>query len=125
VNVMGPAKIVQLLESHLQSGSVVMNMTSGLGLLAYNRTKETVGATAYAISKAAVNMLTVHQASNLKSKGVIAVCVDPGWAKTDMGGSGAVLEKEDSIGGMLKVLKGLKIGDSGRFFVYDGSEKEW
>lgn len=102
-----------------------MNMTSGLGSLAYNRTEETVEATAYAISKAAVNMLTVHQASNLKRKGVIAVCVDPGWVKTDMGGSGAVLEKEESIGGMLKCLRGLKASGSGRFFVYDGSEKGW
>jgi NAD(P)-dependent dehydrogenase (short-subunit alcohol dehydrogenase family) len=125
INVMGPAKIVQLLESHLQSGSVIMNMTSGLGSLAYNRTKESVEATAYAISKAALNMLTVHQASNLKHKGTVAVCVDPGWVKTDMGGPGAVLEKEDSISGMLKCLRGLKSTDSGKFFVYDGSEKAW
>jgi short-subunit dehydrogenase involved in D-alanine esterification of teichoic acids len=32
VNVMSPAKTVQVLESHLQDGSAVMNMTSGLGL---------------------------------------------------------------------------------------------
>lgn len=30
-----------------------------------------------------------------------------------------------SIGGMLKCLRGLKAGDSGGFFVYDGSEKAW
>jgi NAD(P)-dependent dehydrogenase (short-subunit alcohol dehydrogenase family) len=76
VNVMGPAKTVQVLESHLQEGSVVMNMTSGLGSLAYIRTKVTVDAAAYSISKAALNMLTVHQSSNLKGKGVVVVCVD-------------------------------------------------
>jgi NAD(P)-dependent dehydrogenase (short-subunit alcohol dehydrogenase family) len=32
VNAMGPAEAVQILESHLQDGSVVMNMTSGLSL---------------------------------------------------------------------------------------------
>jgi hypothetical protein len=48
-----------------------------------------------------------------------------GWVKTDMGGSGALLEKEESIGGMLKCLRGLKSTDSGRFFLYDGSEKGW
>lgn len=42
-----------------------------------------------------------------------------------VGGEGAVMEKEDSIGGMLKVLKGLKAEDSGRFFAYDGREKAW
>jgi len=125
VNVAGPAKTVQLLESHLQSGSVVMNTTSGLGSLWYNSTRETVNCTAYAISKAAVNMLTVHQAIDLKPKGVLVVCVDPGWVKTDMGGKGAVLEKEESIGGMLKCLRGLTPADSGKFFVYDGSQKAW
>jgi NAD(P)-dependent dehydrogenase (short-subunit alcohol dehydrogenase family) len=76
VNVMGPAKLVQVLESHLQDGSVVMNMTSGLGSLSYVSTKDTVDCTAYSISKAALNMLTVHQAIGLKGKGVIVVCVD-------------------------------------------------
>lgn len=76
VNVTGPAKLVQVLESHLHDRSVVMNMTSGLGSLAYVRTKEHTECTAYSISKAAVNMLTIHQASNLKGKGVVVVCVD-------------------------------------------------
>ena len=125
VNVMGPAKTVQVLESHLHSGSVVMNMTSGIGGLTYSRTKDPATCTSYSISKAAVNMLTVHQASHLKSKGVIFVCVDPGWVKTDMGGKGAVLEKEVSIGGMLNTLSHLKSEDSGKFFLYDGSEKAW
>jgi len=102
-----------------------MNMTSGLGGLAYIRTRQTSDCTTYSISKAALNMLTVHQSIHLKGKGVVVVCVDPGWVKTDMGGPGAVLEKEESIGGMLKCLKGLKSTDSGRFFLYDGSEKEW
>lgn len=82
VNVMGPAKTVQVLERHLQPGSVVMNMTSGLGSLAYNRTKDPTECTAYSISKAAVNMLTVHQASDLKKKGVVVVCMDPGVGKS-------------------------------------------
>jgi len=125
VNVMGPAKTVQVLERHLKDGSVVMNMTSGLGSLAYNRTKDPTECTPYSISKAAVNMLTVHQASNLKKKGVVVICMDPGWVKTDMGGANAVLEKKESIGGMLKCLKGLKSEDSGKFFQYDGSEKAW
>lgn len=125
VNVMGPAKMVQVLESHLQEGSIVMNMTSGLGSLAYLRRKDSTDCTTYSISKAALNMLTVHQSIALKSKGVVVVCVDPGWVKTDMGGPGAVLEQEESIGGMLKCLRGLKSGDSGRFFQYDGVEGQW
>ena len=74
---MGPAKTVQVLEKHLQEGSLVMNMTSGLGSLA-SATKAPTVCTAYSISKAAINMLTVHQASDLKKKGTIVVSMDPG-----------------------------------------------
>lgn len=42
-----------------------------------------------------------------------------------VGGEGAVMEKEDSIRGMLGVLRGLKAEDSGKFFAYDGKEKAW
>lgn len=125
VNVMGPAKTVQVLEGHLHKGSVVMNTTSGIGGMTFTRTMEMAKGTTYSISKAAVNMLTVHQASHLKNKGVIIVCMDPGWVKTDMGGKDAVLEQDVSIGSMLKVLTHLKFEDSGKFFLYDGSEKGW
>ncbi|KFY87129.1 hypothetical protein V500_07167 [Pseudogymnoascus sp. VKM F-4518 (FW-2643)] len=125
VNVIGPAKIVQVLEGHLKQGAVVMNMTSGLGSMADTRATETTKCTAYSISKAGLNMLTLHQASHLREKGVVVVCVDPGWVKTALGGEGAIMEKEDSIKGMLKCLKGLKPEDSGKFFAHDGREKAW
>ncbi|KAH6724519.1 C-signal protein [Leptodontidium sp. 2 PMI_412] len=124
VNVMGPARMVQVLESHLQRGSVVMNMTSGLGSLAYNVSKEVLEATVYSMSKAALNMLTVHQAGQWEGKGVKFLAVDPGWVKTDMGGSKAVLEKEESISGMLKILKS-KDTKSGDYLEYNGSKREW
>jgi NAD(P)-dependent dehydrogenase (short-subunit alcohol dehydrogenase family) len=125
VNVLGPAKIVEALQPHLHEGSVVMNMTSGLGSLTYSKSKSSNSATAYSISKASLNMLTVHQSIDFKHKGVIVICMDPGWVKTDMGGKGAVLEKEESIEGMLRCLSGLTIAESGKFFVYDGHEKAW
>lgn len=123
-NVLGPAKTAEVLQQHMHDGSVVMNMTSDLGSLTYSKSKTSTSATVYSISKAGVNMLTVHQAIELKPKGVIVICMDPGRVKTDMGGKGAVLEKEESIGGMLKCLAGL-MKESGKFFVYDGQEKAW
>jgi hypothetical protein len=42
-----------------------------------------------------------------------------------VGGKGAIMEKDESIRGMLKCLKGLKLEDSGKFFAYDGKEKAW
>jgi len=121
INVIGPAKTVEALLPHLKKGSVVMNMTSGLGSCG----KGVVKCATYSISKAALNMLTVHQAGDLKEKGVKVVCMDPGWVKTRMGGQGAILEPDHSIGGMLKVIHGLKDGDSGKFYQYDGAEVPW
>jgi hypothetical protein len=33
--------------------------------------------------------------------------------------------QEESIGGMLKIINGLKEDDNGKFFQYDGQEVEW
>lgn len=76
-NVLGPAKIVESLRRYLARGAVVLNMTSGLGSLAV--ASEITKCCTYSMSKAALNMLTVHQAKDLKAAGVKVICVDPGW----------------------------------------------
>ncbi|EXJ73725.1 uncharacterized protein A1O5_03487 [Cladophialophora psammophila CBS 110553] len=121
INVMGPAETVKVLLPYLGKGSVVMNMTSGLGSCG----KKIPKCTTYSISKAAVNMLTVHQSEQLKDRGIKVICMDPGWVKTRMGGEGAILEPEVSIGGMLNVLHELKDSDTGKFYTYTGEEVPW
>lgn len=49
----------------------------------------------YKISKAALNMLTVTLAAQLKGK-IIVSSINPGWVKTDMGGQGAETEPEEA-----------------------------
>jgi NAD(P)-dependent dehydrogenase (short-subunit alcohol dehydrogenase family) len=82
INVLGPAVLVSsLLEGgYLSKGSVVFNMTSGMGSMG----RELVGdnKAIYAISKAALNMLSCHQAKDLEGKGVKVLVMDPGWVKT-------------------------------------------
>ncbi|KAK4935513.1 hypothetical protein LTR10_023424 [Elasticomyces elasticus] len=121
VNVAGPAETVKTLLPQLGKGSVVMNMTSGLGSCG----KKLPKCTTYSISKAAVNMLTVHQSEQLKDRGIQVICMDPGWVKTRMGGEGAILEPHVSIGGMLKTLHNLQETDSGKFYTYTGEEVPW
>ena len=136
VNVLGPAKVTEFLVNQgLLSRDVrILNMTSGLGSLSLSSTIKPRKAMGYSVSKAGLNMLTVHQAEDLRTPeekggpglvGAVVVCMDPGWVKTRMGGSGAVLEAEESISGMLKVLHGLGEGDNGKFFKYDGDELGW
>jgi NAD(P)-dependent dehydrogenase (short-subunit alcohol dehydrogenase family) len=129
INVLGTAKVVQyLLEAGLLSENVrILNMTSGLGSMQRSSTIKPRKCAAYSIAKAGLNMLAVHLSEDLKEKlpGVVVIVMDPGWVKTRMGGEGAVLEPEDSIGGMLKVVHGLKGEDNGKYFTYDGSEVPW
>ncbi|KAH8709975.1 hypothetical protein GQ44DRAFT_690545 [Phaeosphaeriaceae sp. PMI808] len=122
-NVFGPAKVVQNLARYLARGARVVNLTSGLGSLRV--ATDVTKCTTYAISKAALNMLTLHQAKDLKAAGVRVICMDPGWVKTRMGGKGAMLEAALSVSSMLDVIKGLKECDSGKFYRYDGGIVPW
>lgn len=129
VNVIGPAKTTQfLLEADLLSSSArIVNMSSGLGSMTVSMSIEPRKCATYSISKAALNSLTVQQSGEVAQKlgkGVI-ICMDPGWVKTRMGGSGAVLEAEESIGGMLKCVHGLSEESNGKFFTYTGKEVAW
>ncbi|KAF2824486.1 short chain dehydrogenase/reductase SDR [Ophiobolus disseminans] len=122
-NVFGPAKIVQALSRYLARGATVLNITSGLGSLTV--ATDVAKCCTYSMSKAALNMLTLHQARDLKGAGVRVICMDPGWVKTRMGGKGAMIEAEVSVGCMLDVLGGLRDADSGKFFRYDGGIVPW
>jgi NAD(P)-dependent dehydrogenase (short-subunit alcohol dehydrogenase family) len=122
-NVLGPAKIVESLQKYLARGAIVLNMSSGLGSLKV--ATEITKCCTYSISKAALNMLTVHQAKDLKGSGVKVICMDPGWVKTRMGGKGAMLQPKDSVESMLDVVAGLKDEDSGKFYGYNGETKPW
>lgn len=124
VNVLGPAKIVETLQQYLARGAVVVNLTSGLASMTV--AKDMPKCCTYSISKAAQNMLSLHQARDLKrSHGAIVICLDPGWVKTRMGGKGAMVEPEVSVGSMLEVIAGLKREDSGKFLRFDGGSVPW
>lgn len=129
VNVVGPAKTTQfLLEADLLSPSArIMNMSSGLGSMVVSLSIEPRKCATYSISKAALNSLTVQQSGEVAQKlgKAVVICMDPGWVKTRMGGSGAVLEAKESIGGMLKCVHGLTEESNGKFFTYTGKEVAW
>jgi NAD(P)-dependent dehydrogenase (short-subunit alcohol dehydrogenase family) len=79
----------------------------------------------YRSSKAALNMVMKTLSNDLRERGITAVVLTPGWVQTDMGGPHAPLQPPESIRGMLKVINGLTIRETGKFFSYDGSEVPW
>ncbi|KAF2690302.1 NADP-dependent dehydrogenase-like protein [Lentithecium fluviatile CBS 122367] len=131
-NVLGPAQILATTLPHLSPGALILNITSGIASLSLvSRSTIPAAITAYSISKCALNMLSVHQAAELRGRCRV-VCMDPGHVKTEMGGEGATVEIEDSVRGILGVVRGLgkdeegdREGGRARFVNWLGEEVEW
>ncbi|KLO08157.1 NAD(P)-binding protein, partial [Schizopora paradoxa] len=99
---------------------VVMNMSSGLGSI---ENASGTYQTSYCTSKAALNMLTKKLADERKN--VISFVMDPGWVKTDLGGSAAPFDVDFSVSNVYKVLVGVSAKDSGSFLRFDGQVVPW
>ena len=124
VNSVAPLLVTQRFLPLLEEGKDprVANISSVMGSIAR---RESGGCYSYCASKAALNMFSHVLAHDLKPRGVICVILHPGWVRTDMGGSGAPVGAKDSVSGMLKVVSGLKMRDTGKFFDYQGEELPW
>jgi NAD(P)-dependent dehydrogenase (short-subunit alcohol dehydrogenase family) len=70
-------------------------------------------------------MLTRTLAFDLRSEGIIVVALNPGWVRTDMGGSSADVTPAQSVRGMLDVIERLTEADTSRFFTWEGREHPW
>ena len=94
VNVVAPHQLVMALLPLLKKGKEprIVNVSSGAG--SFQALSAGSGGPGYALSKYALNGLTLLWAAELK--GTVAVnSLDPGWLKTDMGGPQAPGEPED------------------------------
>ena len=71
-------------------------------------------------------MVTTNLALELKSGGILATAVHPGWVKTDMGGANADLSTEESVSQMMTVLAKLQ-GEkgTGKFLDLQGQIVGW
>jgi NAD(P)-dependent dehydrogenase (short-subunit alcohol dehydrogenase family) len=100
----------------------IVNVSSQIGSIGDNASG---GHYAYRSSKAALNMVTRNLAIELKGKGIVAVAVHPGWVETDMGGPNATLTPEESVAALRRIVDGLTLEQSGRFFSWQGHELPW
>jgi NAD(P)-dependent dehydrogenase (short-subunit alcohol dehydrogenase family) len=123
VNTLAPLMLAETLLPNVEKSQrkIIAALTSGMASIS-----DTGGGSyAYRASKAALNMTFRNLAMDVKSRGVIAVVINPGWVQTDMGGKGAPEKVGDSIAAMRKVFDGLKLADSGKFLDYKGGTWEW
>jgi NAD(P)-dependent dehydrogenase (short-subunit alcohol dehydrogenase family) len=100
-NVYGPFRVIKAFLPLLKKGTdpSIVNLSSILGsvTLAADPKGEfsSVKGMAYQTSKAALNMMTVALANELRGSGIKVNSAHPGWVKTDMGGEGAQMEIPD------------------------------
>jgi NAD(P)-dependent dehydrogenase (short-subunit alcohol dehydrogenase family) len=121
VNVIAPYQLGKALLSRMAGGGKMIAISSGMGSIGDNGG----GWVPYRTSKAALNMAWSNLALEAKPRGVACALLSPGWVKTDMGGAGAELTPEESVGDMRALIERLTIDDSGRFLRRDGSPLPW
>lgn len=124
VNTMAPLKmaesfIAQITKSDLKT---IVTITSKMGSIADNQRG---GSYVYRSSKSAVNIVVKSLAIDLKSAGITAILLHPGWVRTDMGGPNGLISTEQSVTGMRQVISNLKQADSGKFYAFDGQIVPW
>lgn len=128
VNALGAMRMcAALLPAVLKSGTrKIIHLTSRMSSMAENTPVGVYGfaggAYAYRMSKAALNAGMRTMAVDFREQGLITVLINPGWVQTDQGGKMAPLRPEESVQGMLRVIDGLTLASSGRFFDYQGKE---
>jgi NAD(P)-dependent dehydrogenase (short-subunit alcohol dehydrogenase family) len=128
VNSVAPMKVALAFLPHLKAaqsrsgGSAkIATISSRMGSISETRG----GSYAYRASKAAINAGMRNLALDLKSSGISCITLHPGWVKTDMGGAGADIDVATSAAGLKKVIDGLTLDDTGKFYNYDGGEIPW
>jgi len=125
VNAVGPMLLARALLDRLTASDSprIVNVTSQVGSMevAHNIGRD-IG---YVSSKAALNMISVRQSVHLRDVGIVVIALHPGHLKTDMGGARADLTTADGATGILALVDGLTMADSGTFRRWDGSVHPW
>ena len=121
INAIAPFQLGQALLPRMARGGRMICLSSGMGSIAQN----SGGWIPYRTSKAALNMAWSCLALEAKPAGVTAVALSPGWVKTRMGGAGAEISTEESVGDMRRLIERLTLDETGKFLRRNGSELPW
>lgn len=121
-NVYGPLLLAELVIPIMKTRRYgrIVNLSSGMGSL----NGMGAGYVAYRMSKAAINVVTRVLAAETMGMGILVNSVDPGWARTEMGGKGANRSVEKSAETPVWLALLPDSGPTGGFF-HDKKQVEW
>jgi len=123
-NSMSPFRVTMAFLQQVRNSDqkIIATLSSKMGSLNENQDG---GEYIYRSSKAALNAALKGLSYDLADAGIRIVLMHPGWASTDMGGPSAPLLPADGVAGLRKVLAGIKDGETGVFYDYNGGELAW
>ena len=124
VNAMAPVLLTQTLVHNLSASEnpVAATIGSQAGCLTLY---DSGGLYLYRTSKAAAHSAAVILSNDLKTLGIPHVCLRPGHTKTDMGGSDAPYEIDESVRMMRQVLAKVDMSQTGCFLDRSGALIPW
>lgn len=102
-NVFGLLNFTEACLDIMNDGGTIFTISSVMGML--NRDKIVPNATAYRMSKSAVNMYTKTLSARLQVRNIRVNSIHPGWVKTDMGGEDADISPEFSANGIFELYQ--------------------
>ncbi|MDR3462191.1 MAG: SDR family NAD(P)-dependent oxidoreductase [Beijerinckiaceae bacterium] len=119
-NALAPLRIIETFASLVAPSGVIVALSSALGSVSGNTSG---GTEVYRASKAALNSLLRSFSARNRDRSLVAL--HPGWVRTDMGGSNAAIDIEQSVAGMVEVIAG-RAGKPGCVYLdYRGKPIDW
>lgn len=123
VNTMAPLRVLQALQPHLKQSSQAkaITITSQMGALDLNWPVMY----AYCSSKAAVNKVMRMISVELAKDNIAVGLIHPGHVRTDMGGPNGEISPEESASGIIDVIDGISVDNTGCFMKWNGEPHNW
>lgn len=127
VNTIAPLRVAQRFLPNLRAArdraglARIVTISSQMARMNYAKSDRI----AYRASKTAVNKLMQGLATDLAGEAIAVRAIDPGWARTDMGGPDAEVEVSDAAAGVLARAWELGMASTGTFVDYSGKTVSW
>ena len=126
VNTIAPLVMARALKRNLEAGQrrLVVMMSTGNASLEGNSAGTMLG---YRLSKTALNQAVRNLAAEWAADRFTVVALNPGWVRTDMGGSDAPLSVDEASAQILEFVDRTsnEVEVNGRFVNWDGSQLPW
>lgn len=123
INTLAPAKMAEAFVEQVAASQgrqmVFMSSTTG------SNAEGQYATFAYCSSKAALNKVVTMLAMALRSRNIVCAAVCPGFVRTRLGGSSAVLDVGVSVTGLRQVIDALTLERTGTFTRYNGEVIPW